>query len=224
MAVNYSPAIVKDGLVLHLDAANYKSYPRSGNVWSDRSGFGNNGTLTNGPTFSSTNGGNIVFDGTNDYIDIPNSSIFNTTVFTISAWAFPTAFANYKSIMAKLSNSSNYEQFGFNIDVNGGVFFQLGNNSGARSSLNLNQWNHVCGVCNGVNGRLYVNSIINPNIFTIGTEGYSASNPVRIGNTSYTGNSRYFSGNISIVKIYNKALSASEVLQNFNATRRRFGL
>ena len=68
MAFNFSPKIVTNGLVLALDAANTKSYPGSGTVWSDLTPNGNNGALTNGPTFNSANGGSIVFDGTNDYL------------------------------------------------------------------------------------------------------------------------------------------------------------
>jgi hypothetical protein len=71
MAFNYSPKIVTDGLVLCLDAANNRSYPGSGTAWTDLSRGGNNGALTNGPTFNSANGGSIVFDGTNDYVEIP---------------------------------------------------------------------------------------------------------------------------------------------------------
>ena len=74
MAFSYSPKIVTDGLVLYLDAANNRSYPGSGTTWTDLSRGGNNGTLTNGPTFNGANGGSIVFDGTNDFIDCGNAS------------------------------------------------------------------------------------------------------------------------------------------------------
>ena len=68
MGVAYNSRIVTDGLALCLDAANSKSYPGSGSTWTDLSGNGNNATLTNGPTYSSANGGSIVFDGVNDYV------------------------------------------------------------------------------------------------------------------------------------------------------------
>lgn len=79
MALNHSPKIVTNGLVLYLDAANQKSYPGSGTTWTDLSGNGNTGTLTNGPTFSANNNGGIVFDGANDYVSISNSSSLNIT-------------------------------------------------------------------------------------------------------------------------------------------------
>lgn len=64
------PNIVTDGLVLYLDAANTKSYPGSGTTWNDLSGNGNNGTLINGYIFNSIGNGNLVFDGSNDYVNI----------------------------------------------------------------------------------------------------------------------------------------------------------
>ena len=85
MATDYNPSIVTDGLVLCVDAANTKSYPGSGTTWTDISSKGNNGTLTNGPTFSSGNGGAIVFDGTNDYVDF-GSQVANLSTSTISFW------------------------------------------------------------------------------------------------------------------------------------------
>jgi hypothetical protein len=79
------PHIVTDGLILSLDAANNKSYPRSGTTWNDLSGNGNNGTLVNGPTFSSANGGSIVFDGTNDVV---STTLVQTFVneLTVETW------------------------------------------------------------------------------------------------------------------------------------------
>ena len=89
MATKYSPKMVTDGLVLSLDAANTKSYPRSGTTWTDLSGNSNTGTLTNGPTFNAGNLGSIVFDGTNDYVGIPyNSILAPTSQISYGAWAF----------------------------------------------------------------------------------------------------------------------------------------
>ena len=78
MSLNHSPSIVTDGLVLCLDAANPRSYPKSGTTWSDLAGA-SNGTLTNGPTFDSGNGGGIIFDGTNDFIDLGSSPFISTS-------------------------------------------------------------------------------------------------------------------------------------------------
>ena len=75
MSTRYNPSIVRDNLVLYLDAANTKSYPGSGTTWKDISGKGNNGTLTNGPTFDSNNLGSIDFDGVNDHVVLSLSLI-----------------------------------------------------------------------------------------------------------------------------------------------------
>ena len=87
MAFNYSPKIVTDGLVLYLDAANTKSYPGTGTVWTDISRTNNNGTLTNGPTYTSTFGGSIVFDGTNDSVVSANTiNITGASARTMNIW------------------------------------------------------------------------------------------------------------------------------------------
>ena len=77
--------IITRGLILHLDASAPSSYPGSGTTWSDISGNNHVGTLTNGPTFSTDGGGSIVFDGTNDYVTIPDSPNwdFGTGEFSI---------------------------------------------------------------------------------------------------------------------------------------------
>jgi hypothetical protein len=77
--MNYGPKTVTNGLVLCLDAADKNSYSGTGTTWTDLTGNGNNGTLTNGPTFNSANGGSISFDGTNDYIDCGSNSILKLT-------------------------------------------------------------------------------------------------------------------------------------------------
>ena len=94
MGISGGPYIVRDSsLVLELDAADKNSYIGSGTVWNNLSVNANNGTLTNGPTFSSTNNGNIVFDGTNDYIAFTDSGLIPTTGLTVSAW-FKTTVAD----------------------------------------------------------------------------------------------------------------------------------
>jgi hypothetical protein len=104
MALAHSPSIVTSGLVLCLDAANPKSYPGSGTTWTDLSGNGNNGTLVNGPTYSSVNGGSIVFDGSNDYISTAYS-IGTVSQQSISCWISKTNL-QYSLILA--SSASLY--------------------------------------------------------------------------------------------------------------------
>ena len=107
------PHIATDGLVLYLDAANIKSYPGSGTTWSDLSGNNNSGTLTNGPTFSTGSLGSIVFDGTDDYLNIPDSTAMQVgDVFTINAWIFPTNLnARYGVFSTRRGNAAGSWQF-----------------------------------------------------------------------------------------------------------------
>jgi hypothetical protein len=93
--------IVTSGLILSLDAANSRSYPGSGTTWSDLSGNGNTGTLTNGPTFSNNS---LVFDGTNDYSTTPDSTSLRPASFSIDTWFRPTSFGTYNNIVAKAVN------------------------------------------------------------------------------------------------------------------------
>ena len=105
MSTVQSGHIVTDGLVLALDAANAKSYPGSGTTWSDLSGNRNTGTLTNGPTFNSGNGGGIVFDGVDDYVDCGNSSTLQINQGTISAWVKTSSpGSSFRGIITKQNN------------------------------------------------------------------------------------------------------------------------
>jgi hypothetical protein len=97
MATRYSPAIVTSGLVLCLDAANRKSYSGTGTTWSDLSGNNYNGTLTNGPTFNGANGGSIVFDSTDDFVNVGN--IGTITSFTVLVWCYPTSVINFRNVL-----------------------------------------------------------------------------------------------------------------------------
>ena len=135
MAASAGPDIVEDGLVLYLDAGNEESYPGTGTTWKDLSGNGNDGTLTNGPTFSGDNTGGITFDGSNDYVDCGDIDI--TSSFTLSVWfkGNPTGHGNYCGILNKSNNnnfgnyglygdiSSNYVRFGFLNTTNTSIWF-----------------------------------------------------------------------------------------------------
>ena len=103
MAVSAGPKIVKDGLVLCLDAGNSESYPGSGTTWTDLSGNGNNGTLTNGPTFNTGSLGSISFDGINDYCDVGNTLTNGFTEMTISVFAKTITLSAFEYIITKYS-------------------------------------------------------------------------------------------------------------------------
>jgi hypothetical protein len=222
------PNIVTNGLVLHLDAANTKSYPGSGTTWVDKSGYGNNGTLTNGPTFSSLNGGSIVFDGTNDYVSILN----NTTVsFTIGCWINTTA-TSYTGTQGYEGNGIVWSDVGgvandFVLSIlNNKASWFTGDNTttiNSTTTINTGAWFYITVVKNGSNStkELFINSI-SESTGTSGTSTLTANPNIAIGGNTL--DSKYFSGKIAQVQIYNRALSAQEVLQNYNATKSRFNL
>ena len=229
MGTNYNPKIVSDGLVLALDAANVKSYPGSGTTWTDLSGNGNTGTLTNGPTFSGANGGSIVFDGVDDTVNVgPVSQIGSSlTSMTVSVWIYPTS-ASSRLILENGTNhttntfylaqeNSNYftfEIYGTNYDV---VY--------ANYVYQLNTWYNLVGIWqSGSRVDMYTNGIL-----TNGTRDGVAQTSVINGNTnlfvgSRAGSSLFYSGRINQPMMYNRVLTAAEIQQNFNATRGRFGI
>jgi hypothetical protein len=220
-------SIVTNGLVLNLDAGNPASYPGSGTTWTDLSGNGNNGTLTNGPTFDSANGGSIVFDGVNDLVNCGNnSSIQIVGDISILAWIKVTDFSNYNGIVGKttshLPNPYDYYLFqstGQPSILRGDGVAYGGHTSNVSPSLGI--WQYITVTMLGTQ----INHYLNGNFTSGGTTGVpisNGSNNLIIGNRS--DNFTNFKGSIAITQIYNRALSATEVLQNYNAQKSRFGL
>jgi len=222
MGVSYNTKTVTSGLVLCLDAANRKSYPGSGTTWTDLSGSGFNGTLTNGPTFGSADGGSIVFDGTNDIV---TTTYVSTNTYTFSAWfktnVVSSGFRNIISIP-----TPNYSLVLLDDDTSNLGFWTNDALSGSALStptISTNTWYNVVFVREGnsITGgyKAYLNGILYGNANT-GTWSTTASLSVG-GRTDV---SQPLNGNISQVLIYNRALSALEVSQNFNALRGRYGI
>jgi hypothetical protein len=242
MAFNYSPKIVTNGLVLYLDAANTKSYPGTGTTWTDVSRSRFNGTLTNGPTFNSGNCGNIVFDGVDDYIGgsgIDNISLLlgGSSAVSISMWVKRSALsAGTGRTFLGFSNSSGVHKLliNFNATNSISVFGRSANETGqgivtTNTFTSLTDWYNIVGILiYGTNTILcYVNSILQP---ATGTISFSQSTLAlgtvvgsnRIGSEILS--STLFPGNIAQTLIYNRSLTTTEILQNYNATKTRFGL
>lgn len=210
---------VTDGLVLSLDAANINSYSGSSTSWFDISGNNNTGTLTNGPTFNSSNNGSIVFDGTDDYVSI--SQVGNTTSFSYEIFLKPTQVSKDQMYIGYNTITSNY------VRINGSKAFLSTRAGGVQRTLTHsdtlinNQFYHIVSIYNGVQLKIYVN-----NNLTLGTEinqtldGWGTS---RIGRWT-DGDQRSFVGNIYYVRAYNRELTAQEVLQNYTAAKGRFNL
>jgi hypothetical protein len=215
------PYIVLDGLVLYVDAGITLSYPGSGTTWTDINGLGskNNGTLTNGPTYNSANGGSIVFDGTDDYVVFSQVPTL-TNQLTMECWFYLNAI-QFRNQNRLISNGDNYviylastSQLSFYMNNQGGYIYSTGNSF-------LNSWNHIVATYNGTNRAIYINGVLKTTSNASGN--VPNGNILNIG--AYQNDSAYtINGRMSQVRIYNKGLTSSEVTQNYNATKSRFGL
>lgn len=213
------PAIVTNGLVLNVDAGFTPSYPTTGTSWYDVSGGGNNGTLANGPTFSSTNGGSIVFDGVDDYININSfANILSNSTYTKTAWFYMNSFG-YNIISG---GDSGMHAFW----MAGGNQLRAGHNGQwstvvSTTSLSLNTWYFGAVTFSSSSGwALYLNG--NLESTSASTTTFTGTGGIYIG--SYNAAANLWNGRIATSSIYNRILSAAEVLQNYNATKSRFGL
>jgi hypothetical protein len=223
------PDIVADGLVLYLDAGSPNSYrPDFGTTWKDMSGLNNSGSLVNGPTYSSANGGSIVFDGVDDLVNCGNnSSVQIVGDMSILAWIKVTDFTNYNGIVGKTANNGIPNPYDYYLFQSSGLpSFLRGTGSTYASFIatnppSLGVWQHVAITMLGTQVIHYLNGSSN-GTGTISVSATNGANNLMIGNR--TDNFVDFKGNISIVQMYNLALSSTEILQNFNAQKSRYGL
>ena len=236
------PNIVTEGLILALDAGNKKSYPGSGNTWTDLSGKGNNGILQNGATYNGSGLGNIQFDGSDDRVYTTSnlmsnlgvsSGLDNDVPYTMESFfkihTNPTGIAESGgySIMGHASTGGIGMQV---FDDDGGIHINFGYRSNSNTtftgqSISTNRWYHV--VCTRTTGGTSSTIVCYVDGISIG----SLTQDLRVDYTtaqfqigdseSRIGN---LDGNIAIAKVYNRALTSQEVQQNYNATKSRFGL
>ena len=226
------PNIIDDGLVLYLDAGNRKSYPGSGTTWFDKSGRGNNGTLTNGPTFNSANLGSVVFDGVNDVVttSLP-VGISGIQTCTQVCWFKRTTISTISALVGFGTNSSESNRFVIQVWNDGVIYITLGSSIWGNFSSNDVNWHNIQAVFNGnLTGnserlKVYFDGIQISLAFTgiIPSNVGTPLNGCKIGQT-FNNESPYGSSTTSIFQIYNRALSAQEILQNYNATKGRFNL
>jgi hypothetical protein len=233
--IAYYGGIVTNGLVLDLDAAKKDSYSGTGTAWNDISGNRNNGTLTNGPTFNSSNGGSIVFDGIDDSV-FRNAFINVGNNFSVFSWIRPGAINIRNGIVGNSYPYNSREGFllatATNYGGNTNTFFvtigaDVAYRVAANNSITLNTWNYVGGtVTNGGQDiKLYVNGIetsYTNQSLNSGTITYN-TNELYVG-ARYSGNLEPFVGNIAQTSMYNRALSSTEITQNYNALKGRYGL
>lgn len=224
MTYNNGPKTITNGLVLALDAGNIKSYPGSGTTWNDLSGNNANGTLTNGPTFNSANGGNILFDGVDDYVKATSPATYLEYTFMF--------FVKWITRTANTSRCFGLDSYGtytvFNPDDVGYHYNPLGGsppsitlNSGV--NIGLNNWCHVTVTESRTNtqAKIYVNGILRNTTSVISSQGFVGALYLGAQNTIST---VIANCQIANFNLYSRVLSDLEILQNFNATRGRFGI
>jgi len=225
----HSPSIVMNGLVLALDAGNPKSYPGSGTTWTDLSGRGNTGTLVNGVGYSASNGGSLSFDGVDAYVRLANPPIQGTGSFTIISISKLTGGTQGRVVYGGGSDSTTgfyAHHYAFNPQAGTKWISAWGSAASASLSVqdyDLTSYHYAASVYNGSTHTTYTDGIQG----TVASKNNSnLDNPSywTIGSAGGTVGGNFFGGNISVVMVYNRALTAAEVSQNYNALRGRFGL
>jgi hypothetical protein len=213
--------IVKNNLVLNLDSTSSVSYPTTGTAWKDLSGYGNNGTLINGPTFDSVSE-SIIFDGTDDYAVLSNFINKPITEITCESWIKPDKPTISGTIRGGAISSSNSMYLGIIDSVDGGNTFAMHwanqtNNSRVynwNGSIPNNSWSHLVGTYDGATARAYLNGV---EIWSTAQTGVIPDATYYVGTYGGTvvDGTHNFKGNIPIARIYNKALNQNEILQNY---------
>jgi len=233
MGLEHSPTIVTNGLVYYLDAANTRSYSGSGLTANSLSGS-LSGSLVNGVGFTSLNNGSFLFDGTNDVIDLGDNFDMGLSSFSFCAYFKANNISNLQGIFSKsiaAAAGSRYAVFVYNNKIN--TFMSNGGATDVETpssqTLSINTWYHIGAVYNRADKLiLFINGIFDSSatISQFQANDFQATHIFRIGSYSDAGNSaNYFlNGSISQLQIYNRVLSAQEILQNYNATKGRYGL
>lgn len=234
-----NPAVISNGLVLNVDAGNPLSYTGSGTTWTDLSASATNATLTNGPTYDTSNNGFLTFDGTNDYAVVTNPSAMKVQNFTVSLWFYAltqnralVTLADFDHtypgnqgwvIQSEDSTTNRYYYLAYYT----GSTFQPAGNFGAGKGVQIrnNAWQHLTFTKSGTSVVGYLNGVRTFSA-TAGSSTISYASVINfaISNTVNILETRYFKGNVATCQVYSRALSGSEVLQNFNATRVRYGV
>ena len=222
MALQHNPSVVTSGLLLCLDAANPRSYPGTGTVWSSAAGNSATGTLTNGVTYSSSNTGIMIFDGIDDRVNVVNS-LPSLSNLTIEIFLKTSVVDGTQNIFLDQFFSLRYE-----INSNNKFNIHLGNGSSwayttlpSTTTVVANTWYQTVWTWNGSTATMYVNGASENTLSSAASS--STTGNITLGqhtpDTSYA-----WAGSMGSVKIYNVALTAEQVLQNFNATRGRYGI
>jgi hypothetical protein len=232
MAFFRGPNVVTNGLVLALDAANPKSYVSGSTTWRDLSGNNNSGSLVNGPTFSSASNGSLVFSGSNQYVNC-GTTVGSLSSWTANAWVITKKTSGTGVFIAITGGFPNYDQnlvlaheyptFRVSAKTTTGVYYGFCTSSFTPDANSI--YNVVgCFDSSSTTLSLYINGVLN-NSKVVGSGFVTGSNLItQIGCSDGAVPANYASGSIFMAQIYNRALSAQEVLQNYNAQKSRYNL
>jgi hypothetical protein len=233
MGVYGGPNVVENGLVLALDVGNSKSYPGSGTAWTDLSGNGNTGTLVNGVGYNSGNLGSLSFDGVDDYVSIPyigNTSNSYTFFITMKSDNMTDNTTNRQTIFG-LSQDQNPAFRHFDLEIWGNTGIGFRGDGGSTQGVNFfsytwnfdknaNDINYYVVTITSTNHKISLNGSLKD---TINQSSTSSFNSIILGSRIFTGGNAWNGGCYNFY-MYDRELTASEIQQNFIATKSRFGL
>lgn len=226
--------VTTDEILMYLDAGNAKSFAVGATAWNDVSRGNKDGALQNGATFSTANNGSIVFDGIDDRVRLQNTNLWfpiSSGEFTLDVWIKSPGLAignTYNGIISlsyglTLSTLSSGDVI---FRVYDSVLSTIVNLTSIGVDCNDNRWHHIVATNDGTTSKIYIDGAFNisePVSFNGDTNPVWYTNPnICLIGDEVNNINRYFNGNISMVKVYDKALSAAEVLQNYNATKSRY--
>ena len=239
MGVAGGPDMIENGLVLSLDAADRNSYVSGSTNWFDLSGVNRSGSLINGPTFNTGSGGSVIFDGVDDLMEGNDGGLFNfgTGDFSIDVWMkYNTLQIGYKSIFSRGNPSVGTKRWFYlaKYHADNKFLFAVDDDILKKEVISntvaqVNTWYHLTGVRRAGNAsELYINGIFESSQSDAGNSLDANLSDCLFRFAAHRGAAQvayeFCDCTISNGKIYNRALSASEVLQNYNATKTRFGL
>jgi hypothetical protein len=227
--IAYLGNISAQGLVLNLDAAIQGSYPKTGTLWTDISGNNNNGTLTNGPAYTGSDYGAIVFDGTDDYVNLP--TMYSPPIISLNTWFKTSVVPPYQMLITSDGSIPNTRNFQYRL-ASGKleiIIFETDSTfsliSSSISSSN-GSWTNTTATYDRSYLKLYINGTpVNQTSSTFPINDAGQTGEFAIGTRRLSnGPTDFFSGSIANAQIYNQPLSQFQVWQNFNAYKSRYGI
>jgi len=224
-----APTIITNGLVMHVDAANSKSFVSGSTKWNDLSGLSNSGSLSGSagavPGYSTLNGGSLIFGSNTGYVDCGNPSTLSVgNTISVFSWFIVTDPTLTVPIISKevSGQTTGWELVSASAGATATLRCRVApTNLSATATININTWYYAGFTLNGTDFRLYINGVLN-NSSTLSSPTADSSAGLWIG--ARTPSATLLKGNVATTSVYSRALSAAEVAQNYNALKSRFGL